>query len=232
MARLLHGCLFILQIRQWYWTWKAFLSIKNYFYQHQNITIIIKGECETCPISEIAIIILSLKFIGLFEAAAFSFTTLFLLPSCFSLLYSGRSPCCLSHFPPTASRKKRAATKMLFALSAMWNTKGWLKIMHVNFARRRTEVNFPSTDWLSYLRTQLTVFVGGVCLFSALFFRNNFFTRRGHFKELWVNRNLFDCSEIWTVASLTYKQPKCVWEFSISKYFFWEGFLYSHSIFF
>ena len=73
MARLLYGCLFILHIRQWYWTWKAFLSIKNYFYQHQNITIIIKGECETCPISEIALIILSLTFIGSFEAAAFSF---------------------------------------------------------------------------------------------------------------------------------------------------------------
>ena len=37
------------RIRQCYWTWKAFLSIKNYFYQHQNITIIIKGESETCP---------------------------------------------------------------------------------------------------------------------------------------------------------------------------------------
>ena len=36
-------------VRRWYWTWKAFLSIKNYFYQHQNITIIIKGESETCP---------------------------------------------------------------------------------------------------------------------------------------------------------------------------------------
>ena len=32
-TRLLHGCLFILQIRQWYRTWNAFLSIKNYFYQ-------------------------------------------------------------------------------------------------------------------------------------------------------------------------------------------------------
>ena len=63
---------------------KAFLSIKNYFYQLQNITIIIKGECETCPIYEIAIIILSLKFIGSFELAAFSFTNLFFLPSCFS----------------------------------------------------------------------------------------------------------------------------------------------------
>ena len=38
---------------------KAFSSIKNYFYQHQNITMIIKGGSETCPISEITIIILS-----------------------------------------------------------------------------------------------------------------------------------------------------------------------------
>ena len=37
------------RVRQWHWTWKAFLSIKNYFYQLQNITIIIKGESETCP---------------------------------------------------------------------------------------------------------------------------------------------------------------------------------------
>ena len=48
--------------------------IKKYFCQHHNITIIIKGESETCPISEIAIIIL---FIGSFEAEAFSFTNLF-----------------------------------------------------------------------------------------------------------------------------------------------------------
>ena len=45
----------------------SYQSKINYFYQHQNITI------ETCSISEIAIIILSLKFI--FEAAApFSLT--------------------------------------------------------------------------------------------------------------------------------------------------------------
>ena len=58
--------------------------IKKYFYQHQNITIINKGESETCPISKIAIIILSLKFVGSFEAAAFSFTNLFFPPSRFS----------------------------------------------------------------------------------------------------------------------------------------------------
>ena len=92
--------------------WKAFLSIKNYFYQHQNIIITIKGESETCPISEIAIVILSLKFISSFEAATFSFTNLFFPPSRFSLLSSGNSVCCLPHFAPTASRKKRAAKKL------------------------------------------------------------------------------------------------------------------------
>ena len=42
-------------------------------------------------------------------------------------------------------------------------------------------------------------------LFSALFPRNNFFTRR-HFKELQVKGNSFDCCQIWTTASLTYKK--------------------------
>ena len=107
----------------------------------------------------------------------------------------------------------------------MRNTKGWLKITRGNFTRKPTEANFPSADWLSYLRTQLTVFVGGVCLrsrkiFSALFSRNNFFTRRGHFKELQVKGNLFDCSQILTVASFAYKQQKRVSEFFISKYIF------------
>ena len=90
------------------------------------------------------------------------------------------------------------------------------------------EVNFPSADWLSYLRTQLTVFVGGVCFakqenFSALFSRNNFFAKRGHFKELQVKGNLFDCSQILTVATFTYKQQNHVSEFFISKYFFFES---------
>ena len=46
------------------------------------------------------------------------------------------------------------------------------------------EVNFPSTDWLSYLRTQLTVFVGGVCLqskqiFLSAVFSKQFFHQKG-----------------------------------------------------
>ena len=49
MARLLYGCLFILPNTAVILDLKAFLSIKNYFYQHQNITIIIRGESETCP---------------------------------------------------------------------------------------------------------------------------------------------------------------------------------------
>ena len=61
----------------------------------------------------------------------------------------------------------------------MRNTRVELKITRINFTRRRTEVNYSSADWLSYLRTQLTEFVGGVCLrskqiFSALFSRNKF----------------------------------------------------------
>ena len=72
------------------------LSYKSKFiYQHQNI---IKVESGTCPISEIAIVILSLKFIGSFEDTPFSFTTLFFPPS----HLSGRSLCCLPHFASTA----------------------------------------------------------------------------------------------------------------------------------
>ena len=120
---------------------------------------------------------------------------------------------------------------------AMRSTKDWLKITRGNFTRRPTEVNFPSADWLSYLRTQLTAFVGGVCLrsrkiFSALFSRNNFFTRRGHFKELQVKGNLFDCSQILTVASFAYKQQKtCLRIFYFKILFFQERFLYDQSTF-
>ena len=216
MARLLDGRLSIVQIRQWYWTWKAHLSIKNCFYQHQNITIIVKGESETCPISEIAIIILFLKFIGSFEAAAFPFTNWFFPPSCFSLLSSGLSHCCPPHFTPTASRKKTSSKKNYL--------RDTLRLIE-DLTRRRTEENFPSADWHSYLRTQLTVFVGEICLrskqiFSALFSENNIFTRRRHFKELQVKGNLFDCSQIWTLASLAYNKWKRVCEFFISKFFF------------
>ena len=105
----------------------------------------------------------------------------------------------------------------------MRNTKGWLKITRGNFTRKPKEVNFPSADWLSYLRTQLTVFVGGVSLRSREFFQRCFFTRRRHFKKLQVKGNLFDCSQILTVASFAYKRQKCVSEFFSSKYFFFKS---------
>ena len=43
---------------------------KIIFYHHQNISIIIEGESEAWPISEIAIIVLSLKFIAGFQCHA------------------------------------------------------------------------------------------------------------------------------------------------------------------
>jgi len=39
-------------------------------------------------------------------------------------------------------------------------------------------VNFPCTDWLNYLRTQLKVFVGGVCLQSRRFFLSAVFSNK------------------------------------------------------
>ena len=147
-------------------------------------------------------------------------------PSRFSLFSSGRSLCYLPHFASTASRKKKSSQK--YSLQRNAKHKGFIEDYAGKFHRKPTEVNFPSADWLSYLRTQLTAFVGGVCLrsrkiFSALFSRNNFFTRRGHFKELQVKGNLFDCSQILTVASFAYKQQKGVSEFFISKYFFFKS---------
>ena len=55
--------------------------------------------------------------------------------------------------------------------------------------------------------------------FFALFSRINFFTWRSLFKKLKRKGNLFVCLQILTVASLTYKQQKCVCEFFLSKYF-------------
>ena len=59
--------------------------------------------------------------------------------------------------------------------------------------------------------------------FQRCFLVNNFFTRRGHFKELQVKGNVFDCSQILTVASVAYKQQKPVSEFFISKYYFFKS---------
>ena len=186
------------RVRQWYWTWKAFLSIKNYFYQHRNITIIIKGESETCPnfwnrhnnsLSKV-------------DRLVWSCRVFFHYWTCFSRLAA--LVCFLAVFPFVIFR-------ILLQQLQEKNEQPKISSSHrtqCETLRKPTEVNSPSADWLSYLRTQLTAFVGGVCLrsgkiFSALFSRNNFFTTRGHFKELQVKENLFDCSQILTVAGFT-----------------------------
>ena len=90
----------------------------------------------------------------------------------------------LPHFATPASRKTGLQKNYLSAfgsLSALRNTRVFFRDSRVNFTRRLTVVKFPCTDWLSYLRTHLKAFVGGVCLrsrkfFLALFSRINFFT--------------------------------------------------------
>ena len=186
MARLLYGsCLFILPSTAVTLAWKAFLSIKNYFYQHQNITIIINGESETCPsfwnrhnnsLSKVY------RFIWSYRVFFYYWTCFSRLPAlvCFLPVV----PFVIFRILLQQLQEKKELPKILSSNRAQCETlRGWLKITRVNFTRKPTEVNFPSADWLSYLRTQLTVIVGGVCLrsrkiFSALFSRNNFFTRR------------------------------------------------------
>ena len=82
------------------------IGLERLFYQSKIISINIRispllsrEKVKHARVSEIAIIILSLKFIGSFEAAAFSLLlNLFFPPSRFSLLSSGRSLCYLPHF--------------------------------------------------------------------------------------------------------------------------------------
>ena len=95
---------------------KLFLSISEYHYYYQG------RKWNMFDFNFWNRHNLSLQFISSFEAAALSFTNLFFPPSCFSLLSSGRSFCCLPHFAPTASRKKPVAKKFS-ALSTMWNTR-------------------------------------------------------------------------------------------------------------
>ena len=89
----------------------------------------------------------------------------------------------------TSFKKKNEQQKNIISLRFERNSKhGCLNIALVTFTRTQTEVNFSSADWLRYLRTQMNVSVGGVCLwskkiFSAPFSRNDFFTKRIHFKE-------------------------------------------------
>ena len=99
--------------------------------------------------------------------------------------------------------------------------------MRVNLTKKRTEVNSPSADSLSYLGTQLTLFVRGIFVwqekfFSAVFWKQ-FFHQKRTLKELQVKGNLFDCSQILTVASFTYKQQKRVSEFLFLNTFFFKS---------
>ena len=81
----------------------------------------------------------------------------------------------LPHFARVASFKKNWATEkwsvLLRRLEHIAKHKGFLEIL---FTRTLTVVNFPSTDWFSYLRTQLKAFVGRVCLQSRRFFLHCF----------------------------------------------------------
>ena len=162
------------RIRQWYWTWKAFLSIKNYFYQHQNITIIIKGESETGPnfwnrhnnsLSKVYWFIWSCR-VFFYHWTCFShlaFLVCFLAVVSFVIFRILRQQLQEKNKQPKIFSSHRAQCETL--------AKGWLKITRVNFTRKPPEVNYPSADWLSYL-----LFVGGVqvCLRRRKIFQRCF----------------------------------------------------------
>ena len=66
-------------------------------------------------------------------------------------------------------------------------TQGFFRDLCVNFTRRLMVVTFPCTDWLSYLRTQLKLWVECVCeaedFFRAVLSNNFFCFKSKHFKE-------------------------------------------------
>ena len=164
MARLLMGICSSYRIRQWYWIERLSYRSKIISINIRISPIIIKGESEICP--------------NFWNRHNNYYWTWFFPPSRIGLL------CYLPHFAPTASRKKQTAKNIIFLYqSAMRNTKGWIEITRGNFTRKPTKVNFPSADWLSYLRTQLTMFVCGVCLrkrkifFSAVFSKQSFYQK-------------------------------------------------------
>ena len=128
------------------------------------------------------IIIVSLKFIGSFEAVAFSFTNLFfrLATLVFFLAVVPFVPLPIL-LQQLQEKNKQRKKDILSALSAIRNT-----TLIEDKARKfyQEEVNFPSADWLSYLRTQLTVFVDGVCLRRMQFFSSAVFSKQFfHSKE-------------------------------------------------
>ena len=115
------------------------------------------------------------KVIGSFEAVAFSFTNLLFSLSRFSLLSSGHFLSCLPPFCSNSSKKKKQKNKR----------KTSRKYNYLRFERNGKHKGIEDCDLLSYLRTQLTVFVGGVCLrskkiFFMTVFSKQFFTSRRH----------------------------------------------------
>lgn len=94
-----------------------------------------------------------------------AFVCLFSLPSYFSLFCGIRIPYCLPYFARPVARKKKLQKSSLSDLTTLFSGDSW-----VNLTRRLMVVNFPCTDLLSYLRTQLKAFVAGVCLRSRRFF--------------------------------------------------------------
>ena len=78
------------------------------------------------------------------------------------------------------SRRKQSLTSRLTALWRICNQlrrfSGETRLFfvigdsHVHLTSRLRVVNFPCTDWLSYLRAKLKAFVGGICLRSRFFF--------------------------------------------------------------
>jgi len=72
---------------------------------------------------------------------------------------------------PDQLQEKLSYRKIISPPYAHCETQGCLGDSRVNFTARK---NFPNTDWLSDLRTQLKGFVGGVCLRSKRFFSGLF----------------------------------------------------------
>ena len=113
----------------------------------------------------------------------------------FSIFFSSSSFC---------QRVTELRKNYLSALNAFGNTMVF-GYSCVTFTTKLTVVNFPSADWLSYLRTQL----------KAFFFEYNFFRLKQTLKPSQLKENLSDYPQIWAVARLTYKKQN-----PIAKMFF------------
>ena len=116
-------------------------------------------------------IILSLKFIGSFEAVAFSFTNLFFPPSRFRSLSSGHSLCCLPHFAPTASRKT-SSEKNYLCFERNAKHQGWIEDYAHKF-HQEADGSKLFKRWLAQLSENPVDWVCGRSLFAK---QANFFS--------------------------------------------------------